>query len=78
MEKENPITISNALKIAIIIALMALALNQMTNYYYKNDLLKSPCENCLKANPTLELCYKINNEKNNNLNYFNLSVEVMK
>lgn len=40
--------------IILVVALGLLAINQFTGWYYKMELLKSPCDLCIEANPNLE------------------------
>ena len=44
--------------IAITIAIGLYVLNSVIDFYYKVELLKTPCELCVELNPEWERCYK--------------------
>ena len=49
--------LKQALLIVITIILLFFITNQATNYYYKMEFLRTPCDLCKKLNPYLEECF---------------------
>ena len=73
---DNQLRLIKAVLIIIaVISFGVLAVNQALGYFYKAQLLKTPCDLCLELNPEKEVCFKMNIIKTNySKTYYNITI----